>query len=268
MRFYAYAGVLCAVGCTGVALARERPFELKSGDQRLIAPLNIESLNRLTRVALTGTPSELGGFLPAFDRHLDTSYKARTAGPASLDLAFRTPQMLRSLSLFPGDGRYRWSIAAADSNAELDAKTGSYRELMSERVGRELSSGYEVKLSSETPIRVLRITMVPENRESRVTIRDLLLVAEQSLESVAVEAPSRSAPLGDRFPLQVTGFFSGGETRELVGSGLDWTVTPSVYARVDRDTRLVARRRGSFSVSVRCDRFTSVPLTLAGIDGD
>jgi hypothetical protein len=270
MRIYLYAGMLAALGCsvTGMAIARERPLELKSADQRLTAPLNVESLSRLTRVALTGTPSELGGFVPAFDRHLDTSYKAREAGTATLDLAFRDPQTLHNVILYLGEGRYRWSAAAADSIADLNAHTGSYRELVPDHPSRELNGGDEFKLPDGITYRALRFTIVPESKETHVVVRELLLTADQKLEALAVEAPSQAAPVGERMPLRVTGFFSGGESRELAGSGLNWTVNPPAAARVDRDNRLVARRRGSFNVQVQYDRFTSTPLGFNGVDAD
>lgn len=269
MRYLLPAAMLFGiVGSYRTTFARERPLELKSADQPLTAPLNIESLNRLTRVALTGTPSELGGFVPAFDRHLDTRYRARDAGAATLTLAFRDPQLLHGLTLYPGAGRYRWSAAVADSIADLDGRSNSFHELVPERAAGGIGTGDEVKLAKVETVKAIRINIVPEVKESRVEVRDLMLVAEQRLEAIAVESPSRAAPVGDRFPLTVTGFFSGGETRELAGSGLEWTVNPPTAARIDRNNHLVARRRGSFSVNVRYGDFTSAPLVLAGVEAD
>lgn len=267
---YLLAGLvgLTLLGSFSTVLARERPLELKSADQPLTAPLNLESLNRLTRVALTGTPSEVGGFVPAFDRRLDTIYRAREAGAATFTLAFRDPQLLHGLTLYLGAGRYRWSAAVADSVADLDGRSNSFHELVPERAAGEIGTGDEVKLTKAETVKAIRINIVPEAKESRVEIRDLMLVAEQRLEAISVESPSRAAPVGDRFPLTVTGFFSGGETRELAGGGLEWTVNPSTAARIDRNNHLVARRRGSFSVSVRYSGFASAPLVLGGVEAD
>src|SRR5688572_22259431 len=108
----AVAGAVLAV--SSFSTAAGKPVTLKSPEERLIAPLNVASLNRLTTAALGGTPSATG-FIAAFDRRLDTQYEAKENGPAHLDVVFSQPQTIHSLRLLLGDGQYRWSFVTADS---------------------------------------------------------------------------------------------------------------------------------------------------------
>jgi hypothetical protein len=233
----------------------------------LTAPLNIASLNRLARVALSGSPSDVGTFLPAFDRRLDTGYHAREAGPATLDLGFAAPQTLRAVTLFAGEGASRWSLCGAENAADLDGRRGTFRELVPLRRSATVG-GDEVKLPAATRLSHLRLTVVPDSAQAKAEIRELNLLAEQSLEAIGVRSTARTIRRGDPSSLEIEGYFSGGETRPVVGNGIEWTVAPVGAATIARNGRFLPRRVGPMSVAVRVGTLASPPLQLVVIEAD
>jgi hypothetical protein len=256
---------------SGLLLAKEKPLEFKSPDQRIEGLLNVPSLNRLGLAALSGTPSKLGGFLGAFDRNLETAYEAREAGPASIDLVFSRPQTLHEVRLLLGAGQYEWSLAAADSREDLEGTAATFRFLATARnkvATKGTDSWDEVKLSPAVTARALRLRVVPAPGTEKVVVRELNLTAAQSLEAIFLKAASAAIPEGEQVPLEVTGYFSGGDTRPLAGKALQWTILPGPAARMTTNNRIVGRRKGPLQVSVRLDRFQSPPLALEVVDAD
>lgn len=248
------------------ARAKDRPLELKGPDSKLAATLNLGAMDRLGTVAFSGTPSKLGGFVPAFDRRLDTEYEPQGAGAAQLVITFARPQTLTAVRLLPAEGEYEWRLEGAGSRPDLDGRVGSYRELMASqrRVGGVWA---EVRWPAPVNTRLLRFTLTPISGGDRVRVREVNLEAEQELESISIRTGSRFLPVGERISLGVLGYFSGGETRPLKSKGFAWQINPIPAARIDRGF-IVGRRQGPVEVRVSWGKLTSVPLSLQVVDPD
>jgi hypothetical protein len=214
-----------------------------------------------------GSPSELGTFLPAFDRRLDTGYRARGAGAATLEIAFHRPQTLRGVMLFLGETPAQWSLGAADNAADLNGRSGTYRELVPLRRSPVIG-GDDVKLAKAVTASHLRLTVTPDSPQARVEIRELNLLAEQTLEAIGLRAKGRAIRRGDPATLEIEGYFSGGETRLVSADGVEWTVMPTGAASLSRNGRFLPRRLGPLSIAARVGKLTSPPLQLVVIEAD
>lgn len=249
------------------ARAKEAPLSLAGAEQQVLLPLDIAALNRLTLARLSGTPGKLGGFLPAFDRRLDTAYEATEAGTAVLDIAFARPQLLREARLRFGEGRYEWSLAGAASLAELERGGGEVRWLIPPRV-REPATLWDEATFPPAGVQAVRLAVRRAAGEEPVTLVECNLLAEQSLEALGVRSAGPAVPAGQLFPLEVIGLFSGGEQRPLAGRGIRLHIAPPTAARVSNALRIVGVRRGPFEVRATLGRLTSPPLPLEVVDAD
>lgn len=272
-RLLAFVGTALAFSAIAPSAAKQTPVSLKSVGERIVAPLDMASLNRLGMVALTGDPGKLGGFLPAFDRRLDTSYEAKEPGPAHIDVAFARPQMLRSIRLQFGDAPCEWSVAVAESGADLERLAEKPQYLVqpgthSATLGWEEASLAGKDLASIVPVKALRLTLIPRTKGGTVTLRDCFLNGEQTLEAVGINVKSAAVPLGENTPLEVVGFFSGGETRPVTSRAFQWTVIPSTSARLVGGNRLLGLRRGPMELRLQFDKLSAPPLPLEVVDGN
>jgi hypothetical protein len=258
--------LLLATATVLPAGARDK-VEIKSPDQKVVGVFNVASLNKLGLVALSGTPSKLGGFLYAFDRRLDTEYVAKEPGRAHLDLAFAKPQALHSIRMLLGEGRGRWSLSSAESAADLENGRNT-RELipMRDRIG--VGNWDEAKLPAGAPVRVLRLTIEPAEPKASVVLRECNFSGEQSLEAVSVKSASTAIQQNLQTPLEVMGYFSGGEQREITGKGLTWRIVPERAARMAQHNRILGLRLGPIQVSVQVNNLVSPPHLLEVVPAD
>ncbi len=267
MQSFRRAGLfLCLAGLALPLSADSPPVVLKSLDQKVVEPLDLARLHRLGLAAFRGTAGDAGGFLTAFDRRLDSAYVSKSPGRAELDVAFARPQALHSVRVLPGDTPFRWSLAAADTQEELEKQGAGYRVLipLRETAPRDWTS---VSLPAGTMVGAVRLVLEPADPKLAAVLRECNLVAEQTLQSLSVESKEAVAPLGELVPLRVTGYFSGGSTLP-VGGNLKWIIRPPAAARMSTHRRIVAQRTGPFEVSVQLDRMVSPPLPLEGIEGN
>jgi hypothetical protein len=270
-RFLAIAAVPIALGVSGAYAARQAVMPLKSAEEKIVAPFDVASLNRVGLVALTGDPGKLGGFTPAFDRKLDTSYEAKAPGPVQINLAFSRPQPLRSIRLLLGETPCEWSLAAAESAADLE-RPDALRVLVAPGAGK-LTQGWEEAdlagpLGKEASVQALRLTLTPKTKGGSVTLRECNLIGEQTLEALGISVKTAAVPQGEPFPLEVVGFFSGGETRTVSSRAFRWTVTPSNSARLTGSNRLLGLRKGPMELRLQFEKLTAPPLPLEVVDGN
>ena len=248
-------------------LAKDDAFRISEEAKPLVAAFNVTSLNRQGRAALTGSPSDLGTFLPAFDRHLESGYKVKEAGAATLEVAFPKPQTLHGVAYFAGEAAGQWTLAAADNAADLEGRRGSYQELIPRR--RTVAVGGDtVKLAKPVTASHFRLSVTPDSPQAHVEIREFNLLGEQTLEAIGLRSTARTIRQNDPANLEIDGYFSGGETRAVAANGAEWTVLPAGAANVAKNGRFLPRRLGPISIAVRVGKMTSPPLQLVVVDAD
>jgi len=260
----AFLCLTAAAALAAAGAAREEVIEVRSPDAVVSAPLHVANLNRLGAAALGGTPGQNSSFVNAFDRRLDTAYEAREPGPAAILIGFARPQALRTLRLPGAEAPFRWTLHAAASFRDLEDPT-LLRELVPERPGRAAGAWDEVKLPGE-PLHALRLTLIPA-AGAHARLVECNLIGDQTLEALNLNPKSQYLTLNEATHLDVTGYFSGGETRTIRAPGLSWVVSPRTAARVVGN-RITATRRGPLEVSVRLGKLLSPPFPFEAVEGD
>jgi hypothetical protein len=265
-RLAVVAGLLLSAA---VVAAREEPLDVRTPEEKVVAPFHVANMNRVGAAALAGTPGLNSSFINAFDRRLDTQYQAREPGAAQILVAFSRPQVLRSIRLLPGERAGSWSLHAGESLKALEAGEG-LREIVPTQTIREAVGSFgwvEAKLPAE-PARALRLTLTPADPQSRAALRECNLLGEQTLEAINLKARSPYLELDEATPVEVIGYFSGGETREIRPGRLTWKVTPAAAARVVGSNRILAKRRGPIQVTAQFGTLITPTQPFEGVEGD
>ena len=273
LSLLALTGLPLGLAAIAASAAKPSVVPLKSMEERIVAPLDLASLNRVGLVALTGTPSKLGSFLPAFDRKLDTNYEAKEPGPVHLDITFSRPQPLRSIRLLLGDTPCEWSLAVAESGADLEREAEKPRYLVAPGTGKAVLGWEEAQFAGKEPaenvsVKALRLTLTPKTKGGTVLLRECNLIGEQTLEAIGISIKNAAVPLGENYPLEVMGFFSGGETRPVTSRAFKWTITPTTSARVTGGNNLLGLRKGPMELRLQFEKLIAPPVPLEVVDGN
>ncbi len=78
------------------------------------------------QAAVTATPWDIGSPAAIFDGNYASLYRSANINPAVITLSFTQPQTVNSIQTLYGNNT-SWKVETADSLADLDAHTGSYR---------------------------------------------------------------------------------------------------------------------------------------------
>lgn len=239
-----------------------RPVAVQGETATLVAPFRLASLNRLGTAAFTGTPGRDGSFLPAFDRDPRTEYVSRVAGPAHLVVAFAAPQEIARVQVLLPTGEIRWSVTAGESGADLASTPPRGTVIVPARERLGVDQWETVALDRPVTAAAFRFDFAPVDNRTPVRVRDIALVGRQELKALSLRARSQVIPLNDLVPLEVLGYFSGGEEVPIRASGFTWVLEPRQAARMSSHNRIQGRRRGPVDVRVRLGRLESPPLPL------
>lgn len=262
MHRRAFAILLLLGGSMTPNLAAEKPLEVPHPDQPIVSSFNIVNLNKVGAAALSGTPSREAGFLYAFDRRLATVFTAREPGPAYLDVVFNRPRMVQNIRFQTPEAGYHWTLLAGDSVEELAKGAATVQTLARGENRLQTDAWQDVKLPKAIPMTALRLSVEPEDKTQRVRISELQIIGEQYLQAISLKSKSPAIDLNAEVPLELEGYFTGGETRLITSKNVRWTVTPTVMARVNGHQRIQGRRRGALQVSAGLGKLESPPLPL------
>jgi hypothetical protein len=105
-------------------------FRVELSDPNASA-IDVNSQVAAGRASVTGTPSDIGGFAAMFDGNVTSLYRTPDIDPAVVTVAFDEPQTFRGFQTYfshaGGNPAYHWKVETADSLADLDSASGSYR---------------------------------------------------------------------------------------------------------------------------------------------
>jgi hypothetical protein len=95
----------------------------------------------ISEAILSATESDIGDVMSCFDNNPNTVMRSANINPAFVEIEFPEPQLVRQIRVLLGQPGYpsidqnSWRVEAADSQEDLDSKTGSYQMPVSERFG-------------------------------------------------------------------------------------------------------------------------------------
>ncbi len=258
-------GSVAAAACLGVGMclavgAAARTEAASSSAERIVAPLDLRALHGEGVLKVEVAPEMKGSVRLVLDGQSDTGYEAPGPGPVALELTLPQAKRLRGARLLLGQGRHRWRVEAPAAGGDC----GGQPDVL--LLGPQECGGNgrwaEATLDEPAAVRTLRLVVEPRDPSSRVRIRELVLVAEQQLNTLSVESPVQVAQVGGDLDLVPLGRYSGGLTRRLDPRSVRWTVSPARVARITREGRLHLERQGPITVRASVGEVRSLPLHL------
>lgn len=208
-------------------------------------PLDLPLLQLERRAIISHTPLTAGGLEMICDsnRHTGADMAAPPDGEAFWQVALDRPRALDTVDVqFSGDARYRWSLEAADSPADMKSSRGSYRMLVPLR---EVAGGTPDQASFTNPraSRVYRLSCRRALGVGPISLSEWALWTPQELRSITLHTFTGEASPGTVLPIRADALFEGG-ARQNVTSEVAWVVDPPSRGRVDSFARFEAREPG------------------------
>ena len=184
------AYTLAALGIRDVAGNRIDTFPSNLIEVKRIVEgtLDINALSQAGEISVTATPWDIGSPANVFDDDDSSLLRSQSTNPASVTLKFEQPhEFTRFEAAFShalGASAYRWNIEAADSLDDLDAKTGTYQQLVPNRTtSSDIASVYDLPASATAS--VVRLTAERLTGDDFVHINDWKLFGIEA-ELVAI----------------------------------------------------------------------------------
>src|SRR4051794_34290207 len=140
MLFILPAALLASVLAAGTAAAGKSVPAASAAAAALRGPLDVPALCREKHASFYHSPLEEGSFDAIFDGNPRTGLRAApragaAAGEAFFQVTLDRPRAVDEVDVVFADAgaAYRWSVAAADTEADMRSHSGSYRVLVPAR---------------------------------------------------------------------------------------------------------------------------------------
>lgn len=132
----------------------------------LVAPRAIKAQERLDIAALLGSgaatlscsPYDIGSPGNLFDGNTATLLRSAAVNPLKVTLSFAEPQPVSRFRVWFLAGDNNWRVESADSPAELESGTGSYRLLVPWTLGGQ-AQWHEAAAAPSATVRCLRLSL-------------------------------------------------------------------------------------------------------------
>lgn len=221
-------------------------------------------LVREQRATLTLPSAHSGTGAVLFDGNRYTEVKADPGkgGEVFFQVVLDRPRALSAVDvIFSAGGTYRWTLAGANTAAELAARKGSYRLLVTGRDTQDDRMDQTV-LTAAPAFRAYRLRCRRLTGEGTVNLGEWALWTEQVLTSVQIDsfAPNVAAN-GGVVQLRATGRFDAGARQNLTGDVL-WEITPPERGEIDVFTRFAGKAAGPARVTAIHEDLRSQALPI------
>jgi hypothetical protein len=230
----------------------------------LSAPIDVPAMIREGRATFTSSKVLAGKPDYAFDPNRSTEIVglAMSAGPAYWQVTLDRPRSLDAVDLSFGDGGpYQWTLAGAQSSADLQSRQGTYRLLVPARSTEADDQVVFPTSDPVPPLRVYRLEAKPIAGAGEVRLSALALWTPQELKRVDIDAMIPRVGVGSRLPLKAIGHFDLGARQNLTPD-VTWEVTPSDAGKIDSLVRLEGKAAGRATVTALFKETRSTPLSV------
>jgi hypothetical protein len=135
-------------------------------------------------------------YTAVFDGDAGTLYVSPGVNPLTVQVAFDAPRAVRAFqALFshaPGPS-YRWTVESADTQADLDARAGSWRQLVAPTTASDQTLS-TVTLPSAVAARFFRLTATRLSGDNFVHVNEWSLIAPAAADAAPPAATALAAP--------------------------------------------------------------------------
>lgn len=242
------------------------PAPARTPEIVLSGPMDTLMLEREKRAALSHTELEVGALGLIFDGNPRT-YARAVVPPApaprhaSYQITLSAPRAIDEAGVAFGEGaEHRWSLTAADSPADLQARRGSFRVLVPARAAKD-PSGDLAAFTKPRPYRVYRLECERLTGEGGAALAEWSLWTPQKLSEMAIAAPIPEVGRGGLLALRVNATFDAGG-RQNMTPDVTWEVSPATRGTVDAFSRFEAREEGPTRVTAVYRGIRSRPFEL------
>ncbi len=188
-----------------------------------------------------------------------TARVAAREGESWAQVTFAEPRAATEVSVLFPEGA-RWSLLAAESDADLRTRGRTFQTLVPFRAARANVED-RLTLPNQHPYRVYRLECRAAGGTGGVAIADWSLSAPQQVAWIDVEPYGTEVARGDVLQLRAVAHFEGGG-RENVTQSSSWELSPGGCARVDSEGRLEALTSGEVRAAARYAGIASIPFPV------
>jgi hypothetical protein len=153
--------------------------------------IDVNAIVAAGHATITGTTIDIGPLSNMFDGSTSTIIRTPNINPATFQVAFDSQQSFRGFRLYFQGGQSQWTIETADTQADLDGKTGTYR--LAVPVTITPADQYSVvALATTVSAKIVRLTAKRLVGDGYVHIAEWQMLGSTSSDVVP---PSASVPL-------------------------------------------------------------------------
>lgn len=168
--------------------------------------LDINALAASGLASVSSTTLDIGNIQSIFDRDLSTLARSANINPMVVQVAFTNPQTLVESRVYCsnaiGTPAYQWKVETADSQADLDSQTGTYR--LAVPVTSTVSNVYSiVSISSPVTARIAKLTCQRLTGDNYVHLYEWALVS-QGLPAPVITQQPQGATLTEGYPMYLS----------------------------------------------------------------
>jgi hypothetical protein len=205
------------------------------GQVTVTGQLDVNAMQAAGRASFSATPSDIGSVADVFDRQTSTLYRSANINPATITVTFTTAQAFREFRIMPaaawGDPAYRWTVETADSQSDLDGKTGSYHVAVPS-TGILSDAWSSAILPSTITARIVRLTAQRLTGDNYVHIREWSIIAESVVTAISVSPADATILSGQSKQFAATGTSASAGTIDLTAA-VAWSSLNTAVATVD-----------------------------------
>lgn len=203
----------------------------------------VHDLEKAGLATVTASPWDIGSKDALFDRNFQNIYRSASINPAVVTVEFVNAQTVGAARVLFANPEHEWTLEAADSVADLDAKTGTYI-----LVHQDIAQGETIDWAewNDTPVtrRLWRFTVERLSGDDYVHIRELELQSPEPVETVEIDGDlvdinvieltplDLEIPIGKSQQFAAEASLSYGPDRYDVTEIVDWQSTNAGVASI------------------------------------
>lgn len=179
--------------------------------------LDVLAYRNLGQTVITSSPPDIGNPDMVFDGNLGTLYRSADVNPAFIQLAFTSARTIDGFRVsFSSGGPYQWKVEAADTQADMDGKTGSWAELLPWQPATGDDLLHDQDLPAPATARICKLVVQRVN-DNYVHINEWGLHGLVTIGAIDVVAASLELPHPNSRAYTCTGWATGGTSYDLTG---------------------------------------------------
>lgn len=235
----------------------------------LRGPLDVPMLAKERQATITHSPLASGALDDLFDFNMRTALRPAVpaggaAGPAPVafvQIVLSRPRPVELVDItFADSERCSWTLAAADSMADLQARKGSYRLLSAARQAAGDQSD-QIAPTPTRPYRIYRLEWRHVAAPGAAGLAEWALWSPQELARVEADTFAPAVACGAKIQLRANGTFDAGARQNLTPEAT-WAVIPATAGHVDELGRFQGDVAGPAQVVATFSGKRSTPLKV------